>query len=258
MAEADGNRTRQGSCDPSTVLKTAEPTRRSFASVDQGTLAGRGNLWQMSGQDFGEVVRQGREQAGLSQVRLAEFIGKSPSALRAWEHGRSRPSDAAAVRALAAVLGLDEGDLLDAAGFERPVTSDPRPTMEQDLISLAPDRTVMIPVVDPHGWSRPTPFDMEPVPVLVEEAVSLETLPSINNGSKPLARKVTTVAPPVPVLVQSPSYVEDAEEKEFYRLRWILTASTVVFLVIVFVWALDNTFGAIGDLISDFIGSFNI
>ena len=37
MAEADGNRTRQGTFAPSTVLKTAEPTRRSDASVGEGT-----------------------------------------------------------------------------------------------------------------------------------------------------------------------------------------------------------------------------
>lgn len=206
----------------------------------------------MSGPGFGEVVREGRQQAGLSQARLAEFIGKSPSALRAWEHGRSRPNDAGSVRALAAVLGLDEGDLLDAAGFERPVASEPRPTMEQDLISLAPDRTVMIPVADPQVWSRPSPFEEEPAPELVEP------LPSVSNGSAPSARKVTTVAPPVPVLVQSPSYVEDADEKEFYRFRWILTAGTIIFLIVVFIWALDNTFGAIGDFISEFFESFNI
>jgi transcriptional regulator with XRE-family HTH domain len=212
-----------------------------------------------SGPDFGEIVRRGREQAGLTQARLAEFIGKSPSALRSWEQGRSRPAEVASVRALAAVLGLNEAELIETAGFEPSPQADPRPTLEQELISLASDRTVLLPVADPHGWSRPSPFDPDP-DVLVEE-LKPSPLPvpaAVNNGSSPAARKVTTVAPPVPFFVQSPSYVEDTEEREFYRRRWALTAGITVFLVVVFLWALDNTFGAIGDFISDFVESFNI
>ncbi len=37
FAEADGNRTRQGPFDPSPVLKTGEPTRRSDASVAESS-----------------------------------------------------------------------------------------------------------------------------------------------------------------------------------------------------------------------------
>ena len=211
------------------------------------------------GPEFGEVIRRGREQAGLTQARLAEFIGKSPSALRSWEQGRSRPAEVASVRALAAVLGLNESELIEAAGFEPSPEADPRPTVQQELISLASDRTVMLPVADPHGWSRPSPFDADPEPVVEDlEPPQLPRPAVANNGASSPARKVTTVAPPVPFYVQSPSYVEDTEEKEFYRRRWALTAGITVFLVVVFLWALDNTFGAIGDFISDFVESFNI
>jgi transcriptional regulator with XRE-family HTH domain len=188
---------------------------------------------------------------------LAEFIGKSPSALRSWEQGRSRPAEVASVRALAAVLGLDEAELIERAGFEPSPEVDPRPTIEQELISLASDRTVMLPVTDPHGWSRPSPFDPEPGP-MIEEPEQPPLPAAVNNGASAPARKVTTVAPPVPFFVQSPSYIEDTDEKEFYRRRWALTAGITVFLVVVFLWALDNTFGAIGDFISDFVDSFNI
>jgi transcriptional regulator with XRE-family HTH domain len=211
-----------------------------------------------TGSEFGKVIRREREQAGLSQARLAEFIGKSPSALRSWEQGRSRPAEVASVRALAAVLGLNEAELIETAGFEPSPEADPRPTLEQELISLASDRTVMLPVADPHGWSRPSPFDADPEPVVEELGPPQQPPPAVvNNGASPM-RKVTTVAPPVPFYVQSPSYLEDTEEKEFYRRRWALTAGMTVFLVVVFLWALDNTFGAIGDFISDFIESFNI
>ncbi len=212
-----------------------------------------------TGPAFGEAIRRSREKAGLSQARLAEFIGKSPSALRSWEQGRSRPAEVASVRALAAVLGLNEAELIESAGFEPSPQADPRPTLEQELISLASDRTVMLPVADPHGWSRPSPFDRDPDPVVEELKPSQPPLSAaVNNGASAPVRKVTTVAPPVPFFVQSPSYVEDTEEREFYRRRWALTAGITVFLVVVFLWALDNTFGAIGDFISDFVESFNI
>ena len=46
VAEADGNRTRQGTLAPSSVLKTAVPTRRTDASVGDRTgrrcLSGEG------------------------------------------------------------------------------------------------------------------------------------------------------------------------------------------------------------------------
>ena len=67
---------------------------------------------------FGDFVRRARDQAGLTQSRLAQLIGKSPTTIRSWEHGRTNPADPGAVTALAAVLGLDENDLLRQAGFE--------------------------------------------------------------------------------------------------------------------------------------------
>ena len=92
---------------------------------------------------FGDLVRRGREEAGLSQSRLAHLIGKSPTTIRAWEHGRTNPADPQAVAALAAVLGLDETELLGQAGFEAPVVRT-RPSARQELSSLATERTEMI------------------------------------------------------------------------------------------------------------------
>lgn len=89
---------------------------------------------------FGDSVRRGREAAGLSQARVAQLIGRSPSTVRAWEQGRSNPSDAGSVTALAAVLGLDENSLLGKAGFE-PASADSRATLESELASL---RTVEV------------------------------------------------------------------------------------------------------------------
>jgi transcriptional regulator with XRE-family HTH domain len=85
---------------------------------------------------FGDLVRRGREDAGLSQSRLATLIGKSPTTIRAWEHGRTHPSDPGAVAALAAVLGLDEAELLGRAGFDAPAART-RLSAREELSNLA-------------------------------------------------------------------------------------------------------------------------
>ncbi len=95
---------------------------------------------------FGNSIRRGREAVGLSQTKVAQLIGKSPSTLRAWELGRTQPSDSSAVTAIAAVLGLDERDLLGRAGFE-PSPEAARITMETELSSLRQSALVAEPVV---------------------------------------------------------------------------------------------------------------
>ena len=84
---------------------------------------------------FGDFVRRAREQAGLTQSRLAQLIGKSPTTIRSWEHGRTNPADPGAVTAMAAVLGLDENDLLGQAGFEEAQPAH-APNARQELSSL--------------------------------------------------------------------------------------------------------------------------
>ena len=138
---------------------------------------------------FGDLVRRGREEAGLSQSRLALLIGKSPTTIRAWEHGRTHPADPGAVAALAAVLGIDEVELLGQAGFEAPVART-RPSARQELSNLATERTEMIalaPFLEAPAPVKPVkplvsepdpPVPMEPAtkdPVVVEfgaEAIS--------------------------------------------------------------------------------------
>jgi transcriptional regulator with XRE-family HTH domain len=242
----------------------------------------------MSATEFGESIRRGREEAGLSQARLAGLIGKSPSTIRAWEQGRSRPADRAAVSALAAVLGLDESATLEHAGFAAPAEVEERPTIEQELATLAP--TVLPPerrrtlfddlsafeeppaagspvIVEedeaPGEAGEPVPAEtpeedspvmVEPVsvePVSVEEAAALPA-----NG-----RKVTAIPPPmpaVPVVVQSLSYIEDSRERDFYRRRAIITAVVGVAIVVVLWWALNRTGSALVEFFRSIVDSLNL
>lgn len=91
---------------------------------------------------FGDSIRRGREAVGLSQARVAQLIGRSPSTIRSWELGRTHPGDSSAVTAIAAVLGLDEDDLLGRAGFEAAPIE--RPRLDTELRSL---RQLEVPVL---------------------------------------------------------------------------------------------------------------
>ncbi len=148
----------------------------------------------------------------MSQSRLALLIGKSPTTIRAWEHGRTNPSDPRAVAALAAVLGLDETELLRQAGFEAPVART-RPSARQELTSLASERTEMIALAplpaapettesvkpaisEPDLLDSPVPMEPVTMAVTTDEATR-------DAGAEPAAevdvKPVTTAPIPNPI-----------------------------------------------------------
>jgi transcriptional regulator with XRE-family HTH domain len=243
---------------------------------------------------FGDFVRRAREQAGLTQSRLAQLIGKSPTTIRSWEHGRTNPADPGAVSAMAAVLGLDETELLGQAGFEESGT----PTAlsgRQELSSLASERDIMfLPVVtEPSGpvmtdlpepeseesaladdpIAVAAPAETEPITI----TISPERVPApaaaaaepaldepIRETPGPRTKIVVTHQSATGASLGSSngyvgalSYVEDEAEKDFYRRRGVITALVLVFMVIVVWWGLGRTGGAIGDLIDAIVGSLD-
>lgn len=162
---------------------------------------------------FGDLVRRGREDAGLSQSRLATLIGKSPTTIRAWEHGRTHPSDPGAVAALAAVLGLDEAELLGRAGFDAPAART-RLSAREELSNLATERSETIDLAtfpeadtpvepvkplltEPDGWDSPAPVEPSTMePVVVKSAP--EPIPETEVDVKP-ATTVPDQSPATPV-----------------------------------------------------------
>jgi len=151
---------------------------------------------------FGDIVRRRREEAGLSQSRLAQLIGKSPTTVRSWEHGRTNPADPQAVAAIAAVLGLNESELLGQAGFEAsPARA--RPSARQELTSLATERTELIalaPTLEAPERSKPIrpsspEYDLVESPVIVETRV--EPTPEIEITVEPV--KIPIPIPPVEI-----------------------------------------------------------
>ncbi len=69
---------------------------------------------------LGGLIRRQREMLGLTQSRLAELVGRSPSTVRSWERDRSLPGDEDALFALGAVLGLSDDEMKEALGSAYP------------------------------------------------------------------------------------------------------------------------------------------
>ncbi|HEY7705174.1 MAG TPA: helix-turn-helix transcriptional regulator [Acidimicrobiia bacterium] len=172
---------------------------------------------------FGETVQAARKEAGLTQARLAELLGMAPSTIRSWEQGRSSPGQAATVTSLAAILGLDEGELLVQAGFEasaaEELTVENRPTVEEALATLAPAaiEVSLFPPADLEGAQEESPVRVrviEPprIPITIERVVEVD-----------------------------PSYVEIEEVNNEYRRRSFYTVLVIVVLVLALIYAVGKS-----------------
>jgi len=227
-------------------------------------------LLGVSDSDFAGLVRQNRERLGLTTSRVAELIGRSPGTVRAWEKGTTRPSEDSVVSSLAAVLGIDEGVLFDAAGLEAPIMEH-APSIRQALSTLIPrpDRSED---VQPERAREP-----EPVRTALDQGEDEETelaepaATTISHGRQrgrssfadrlraatvrraPRPAGAPSTLPPVPM---APSYMEDANERWSYRLRGIYTAVGVVLMFIVLGWAASNLFDSVGELWSELTANF--
>ena len=93
----------------------------------------------MGDHSFARLIKRRRDALGFSQARLGELVGRSASTIRNWERGNSTPSERSDAVALAAVLGLDERDVLEGAGFDVEAAGTHQ-TLEQGYASLAPER----------------------------------------------------------------------------------------------------------------------
>jgi hypothetical protein len=89
----------------------------------------------------------------MSPHRVAELIGRASGTVRAWERGRTVPSDPFVVSSLAAVLAINEETLFRAANLNPPNRHEPL-TIEQELATIAPSR--------PTVAASPTPTTERP------------------------------------------------------------------------------------------------
>lgn len=244
---------------------------------------------------FGDSIRRGRAVVGLSQAKVAELIGKSPSTVRSWELGRTSPSEPGVVSALAAVLGIDESTLLGRAGFAEPVLT-PRLSLQQELESLRHNDPTPIPPPEPlppkvkaprdddsrqPAVSKPSRFALRSGPPrhLVPEGIEIQPLPPLlaaatlppvteeksGTEEKPISVTVLEAAKPaaprrqrkVTVLPQATSGAGRSyiEDSDQRELYRWRGVVTVVCLVVLLL-AFWWALRNLGSAVSDFFGSF--
>ena len=231
---------------------------------------------------FGRTVRYRRTKLGLSQAKLGELVGRSPSTIRSWERDKSAPTEASVLHALAAILGVDEKLLFEKAGQELPDQHQTSPTLEEALASLQSveesdssddaghpseaedaeleddtETTDAARLFEPEAWedAEPQP-EPEPEPRYAREPMSIGTTSDSRAGylKPPEPYVVTPTTPPI----VEPSYMEDSSQRQLYRVRNLATVVVVVALVIALIWALSESLGALGSWWDDFFGSLRL
>jgi transcriptional regulator with XRE-family HTH domain len=205
----------------------------------------------MPERSFGRTVRYRRTKIGLSQAKLGDLVGRSAGTVRSWERDASTPSDTEVIDALAAVLAIDPRILYEKAGMDMPDV-ETSPTVEQALASLRPEtpRTVdqaTAPAAEQSLEPPPAPASDPPGPV--------PYVPPEPAFRSP--RDSLVVNPATPPLTEQ-SYIEDAGQKQLYRVRSLATVVLLVALVIVLIWATTSAFGAFSEWWDGFVSNLRI
>lgn len=112
-----------------------------------------------------------------------------------------------------------------------------------------------------------TPRAREPEPVVETFSLPAEETPigervAAETGSE---QQAAFVSPPEPYVITAPtppvvepSYIEDSNQRQIYRVRNLATVALVVILVIVFLWSIGNTLDAIGTWWDEFTGNLRL
>ena len=96
------------------------------------------------------------------------------------------------------------------------------------------------------------PFSPRPEPVRVAEITSTNEPPAFVSPPEPYV-----ITAPIPPMVE-PSYMEDNNQRQVYRVRNLATVVLVVALVIVLLWSLSNTVEAVGAWWDEFFRTLRI
>jgi hypothetical protein len=94
-------------------------------------------------------------------------------------------------------------------------------------------------------------FNLRPMPV---GAAAMRSTPDPAFVTPPEPFLITTPTPPV----VEPSYMEDREQRQLYRVRTLATIVLAVGLVVVFLWSMSNAVDAFGDWWESFFGSLRL
>lgn len=240
----------------------------------------------MPERSFGRTIRFRRTKLGLSQAKLGELVGRSPSSIRSWERDDSTPNDPDVLMALAAVLGVEQRTLFEKAGVDRPEI-ETSPTVEQELATLRPPAAedaedpddgvhisftyeelagLGVGVEDEEGDEEEAMAAPSTTPVS-SEAEDDEEMATFGLGDRPVPgytepRPDYVVAPLTPAQGEPAhgeySYVEDPGERQLYRVRMVGTAVGVVILLLLLMYAAAKGMEAFGDWWDSFFGQLRL
>lgn len=207
---------------------------------------------------LGELISSQRAALGLTQARLAELVGRSPSTIRSWERDRTAPADRASVAALAAVLGLTEDEMAAAIlGPSEPPAAPPTPVpVDQDESAVPGDdagpaggneRAVALEAGHSGGKESIDSSSLR-TPAAAWDGSEAAAAPTVLSEVSP-AREETAGA--VARLPRIPSYLDNPEEVRTYRVRAVLTAALMILILIVLIWAFREAREAFGLIFDD-------
>lgn len=182
--------------------------------------------------DLAALIRDRRQQLGLTQAQLAERIGRAPSTIGSWETGRSRPADEATVEALVRVLDLDAVDAVDRVP-PHPVRPAPEP----------PPQPTRPPPPAPEPPTRPTAR----APETDSATASSEPAEPAPVRTEMVVTEVREVAPVLPVRTDT---------DPVYRIRVVATVVAVVVLGWVFVVSIEAAAEILGSITEAMLAPF--
>ncbi|MDP8959937.1 MAG: helix-turn-helix domain-containing protein [Actinomycetota bacterium] len=230
---------------------------------------------------FPELIRLRREAAGLSRAGLGELVGRSASAVRNWERGRSMPGEPEVLEALAATLGISDGELAEVLEPER-LAFDPshlgllpeepqgppgepeldlehsqdvsRPEAEApgEVVHGEPPRSGSGPPAQEPGAPAPS-WAGSVSPIAGTETQPRPTVPQVRRPTGPPEGAGSGAASATPEPGALPlSYVEDPQQLAVYRHRAIVTTGVLVALLLVLRWAVGEFAEAIRSVLELF------
>lgn len=135
--------------------------------------------------ELAELIKERRAELGMTQIRLAEILGRSASTIRSWERGAALPSEDVH-DALAAALNIDpallSGDAESPDGAVSPPTGPLDDFFEDAPAEPRVDNTTvmgggiaMSMPVEPPVVPEAEEAEAEPEVLVVDEAHSIET-----------------------------------------------------------------------------------
>lgn len=152
---------------------------------------------------FGQLVKEQRIEMGLTQQRLADLVGRSPSTIRSWERDRATPNDEVVITSLADVLGIEAVILSELAGVEfSELASDGTASAEvAEAIGSGPSVSQEPPLDHPAAVEREPHTEVDSssddIPVSMDELVTSDdpvptnaplSRPSSDWGPEPVVR----------------------------------------------------------------------